>query len=69
MTQIVAPTHPFDVAVELSPSWAHPASSWATPPAYANMVGPSVASTAATLPLRRAVLQHPNVWATRCPSR
>ncbi|NKS64141.1 thioesterase family protein [Rhodococcus hoagii] len=32
MTQIVAPTHPFDVAVELSPELGAPGVSWATPP-------------------------------------
>ncbi|MBM4489184.1 thioesterase family protein [Prescottella equi] len=58
MTQIVAPTHPFDVAVELSPELGAPGVFLGhTSPAYANMVGPFGGITAATL--LRAVLQHP----------
>ncbi len=66
MTQIVAPTHPFDVAVELSPSWAHPASSWATPPPRTRTWWVrSVASPPRPCCARSCNI--PNVWATRCP--
>ena len=56
MTQIVAPPHPFDAAVELR---AFDAGRFHghTDPAYANMVGPFGGITAATL--LRGVLQHP----------
>lgn len=58
MTQIVAPTHPFDAAVELVAEEHSPdAFRGHTAPAYANMVGPFGGITAATL--LRAVLQHP----------
>lgn len=58
MTQIVAPTHPFDAAVELSPELGAPGVFLGhTSPAYANMVGPFGGITAATL--LRAVLRHP----------
>lgn len=58
MTQIVAPTHPFDAAVELSPELGEPGVFLGhTSPDYANMVGPFGGITAATL--LRAVLKHP----------
>ncbi|MFD4181415.1 acyl-CoA thioesterase [Rhodococcus sp. NPDC058514] len=57
MTRTIAPTHPFDAAVELTPAGdgllhGH------TSAAYANMVGPFGGITAATL--LRAVQQHPD---------
>ncbi|MFC7446904.1 acyl-CoA thioesterase [Rhodococcus daqingensis] len=57
MTRTIAPPHPFDAAVELTPVGdglfrGH------TSPAYANMVGPFGGITAATLV--RAVQQHPD---------
>ncbi|MCL2534535.1 MAG: thioesterase family protein [Nocardiaceae bacterium] len=59
MTQIVAPTHPFDAAVELSSDeGSADAFRGHTSPAYANMVGPFGGITAATL--LQAVLQHPD---------
>ncbi|MGF7123601.1 acyl-CoA thioesterase [Rhodococcus sp. AG1013] len=56
MTQIVAPPHPFDAAVELS-AFDAGRSHGHTDPAYANMVGPFGGITAATL--LRAAQQHP----------
>jgi len=58
VTQIAAPTHPFDAAVELTARTGAPdAYRGHTSPAYANMVGPFGGVTAATL--LRAILQHP----------
>ncbi|QBJ95091.1 thioesterase family protein [Rhodococcus sp. ABRD24] len=56
MTQLAAPPHPFDVAVELD-SFDAGRFHGHTDPAYANMVGPFGGITAATL--LRAVMQHP----------
>ncbi|WP_430333278.1 acyl-CoA thioesterase [Rhodococcus sp. ACT016] len=59
MTQIVAPTHPFDAAVELASEGGSPdAFRGHTSAAYANMVGPFGGITAATL--LSAVQQHPD---------
>ncbi|MDH6283265.1 acyl-CoA thioesterase [Prescottella agglutinans] len=57
MTQIVAPTHPFDAAVELVAAESPGVFRGHTSPAYANMVGPFGGITAATL--LRAVQRHP----------
>lgn len=57
MTRTIAPPHPFDAAVELTPT-GDGSYSGHTSAAYANMVGPFGGITAATL--LRAVQQHPD---------
>ncbi len=56
MTETVAPPHPFDAAVGLTPLTAG-LSTGETNPAYNNMVGPFGGVTAATL--LESVLKHP----------
>ncbi|QNG20371.1 thioesterase family protein [Rhodococcus triatomae] len=57
MTEIIAPTHPFDSAIDLTPA-EDGVFAGHTSAAFANMVGPFGGITAATL--LRAVQQHPD---------